>query len=327
MHPYGEGRSGEREPLVSVVLPAGSSPALLTEALQSILSQTYGNFEAIVVGGGAAGEAARSCSDGRIVHLPFEGEEGAPAVRAGGEAARGERIAYLDAAAVYYPFHIEALVRHMGRCGCPLAFSPAFQVLRVWVADRQVTVGKRIFFSTECDRLGRQLTLPVPLSSVMHRRDSPVAREMIGRGLLIAPEGLLVRLSEQHGFCRVGDPSLEIRGRALQEGEARGAAPLPDDPCGWSRDSHSAALEGELSAAERRVKHLEREVAEKGRRLACLEETLREREQSLRDLEDGLRVSSFYLAHLSPRQKENYAQPDFVLEISIESGEARDGGG
>ena len=322
MYAYGKEKVGEDDPLVSVVLRVTDSPALLTEALQSVLSQTYGKFEVIVVGGEASEEAARSCKDSRIVHLPSEGKDDGAAVRAGMDAAGGELIAYLDAAAVYYPHHLSMLVRHMRGCGCPFACSPAFQVLQVWVTDRYVTVGKRTFFNTECDRLGTQVVIPVPLSSVMHRRDFQGARDIIGRDLFPSPDGMLVRLPERHGFCRLGEPSVEIRNRTPRSEER--ASP-PADPFGQSKDACIDALGDVLREKERRIRDLEREMREKEDRISRLEETLRDREQRLCDLEDGMRVYSLYLSQHRETPSRADAAPEVPPVVSSESGKAHDG--
>ncbi len=65
-------------PVVSVIVPTRNRPEMLDEALQSILNQTYRNFEIIVVNDGdsdeAEGVAARLDTGGKIRYLKLSGK-------------------------------------------------------------------------------------------------------------------------------------------------------------------------------------------------------------------------------------------------------------
>ncbi len=87
-------------PLVSVVIPARDRRDLLPRALRSLLAQTFGEWEAVVVDDGSVdgtAEAARAFADGRVRVIRHAAGRGAAAARNTGiEATGGEIVAFLD---------------------------------------------------------------------------------------------------------------------------------------------------------------------------------------------------------------------------------------
>jgi glycosyltransferase involved in cell wall biosynthesis len=98
-------------PTVSVVIPTRGRPALLARALRSVLAQTRGDLEVVVVADGpdptvAAVVAAANDRRVRLVTLPIRG--GASAARnAGIAASRGAWIALLDDDDEWLPAKLE----------------------------------------------------------------------------------------------------------------------------------------------------------------------------------------------------------------------------
>jgi hypothetical protein len=87
------------EPLISVILPTRDRAALLRPAIDSVLAQTYSNWELVVVDDGSEDETAAlldELDDPRVRALRLEGSGVTGARNAGLDAARGELIAYLD---------------------------------------------------------------------------------------------------------------------------------------------------------------------------------------------------------------------------------------
>ena len=87
------------KPLVSVAIPARNSALTIRRAVDSVLSQDYGNFEVIIAVNGSTDstlETARSITDDRI--RVIESQVGiVPALNACLKASRGEYIARQDA--------------------------------------------------------------------------------------------------------------------------------------------------------------------------------------------------------------------------------------
>ena len=87
-------------PAVSVVVPTYGRANILPRALDSVLSQTYSDFELIVVDDCSPDDTNKivdSYSDNRIMYLRHEQNRGANAARNTGiKAANGEYLAFLD---------------------------------------------------------------------------------------------------------------------------------------------------------------------------------------------------------------------------------------
>ncbi len=99
------GEASDRRPLVSVVIPTFNRAALVGEAVQSALDQTYPAIEVLVVDDGStdATESALRPYRDRIRYLPKPNGGISSARNAGMRAARGEFIAWLDDDDVWCP--------------------------------------------------------------------------------------------------------------------------------------------------------------------------------------------------------------------------------
>jgi glycosyltransferase involved in cell wall biosynthesis len=102
---------------VSVVIPVYNQAQFLSEAIQSVLDQTYQNFELIVVNDASPDhteEVVRQFSDSRIRYMAHRENRGLPATRnTGMRAAKGEYIALLDADDFFHPEKLGAHVKFL----------------------------------------------------------------------------------------------------------------------------------------------------------------------------------------------------------------------
>jgi GT2 family glycosyltransferase len=92
-------------PLVSVIIPAYNAAPTLTRAIDSVMAQTFGDWELIVVDDGstdATADLVRACPGRvRLTQTTHVGPAGARNHAAA--SARGEWLAWLDADDVWYP--------------------------------------------------------------------------------------------------------------------------------------------------------------------------------------------------------------------------------
>jgi glycosyltransferase involved in cell wall biosynthesis len=106
-------------PLVSVVMPVYRVAAYVGSAIRSVLSQSYANFELIVVDDASPDDSRaviESFSDPRIKPIRFTANRGVAAARnAALAAARGDFIALLDGDDVMHPTRLERQLAFMQR--------------------------------------------------------------------------------------------------------------------------------------------------------------------------------------------------------------------
>lgn len=104
-------------PIASIVVPAFNAARTLPETLKSLLSQTFRDYEVIIVNDGSTDntlEIARGFTDDarvRIVTQPNRGLAGAR--NAGIAAARGKYVGFCDADDIWMPEKLETHVRHL----------------------------------------------------------------------------------------------------------------------------------------------------------------------------------------------------------------------
>jgi glycosyltransferase involved in cell wall biosynthesis len=102
------------DPLVSVIIPAYKVAQYIPATLDSVLAQTFANYEIIVVNDGSPDtwelEKALEPYRDRIVYLRQENQGPAGARNTGIRMARGEYVALLDADDIWNPEHLAAQV-------------------------------------------------------------------------------------------------------------------------------------------------------------------------------------------------------------------------
>lgn len=104
-------------PTVSVVMPAYNAGKYLREAIDSILAQTYTDFEFIIINDGSTDDTRaiiQSYDDPRIVYLENETNSGiCVTLNKGLDAARGRYIARMDADDISLPERLAVQVQYM----------------------------------------------------------------------------------------------------------------------------------------------------------------------------------------------------------------------
>ena len=102
------------KPLISVIVPVYKVEAYLTACVESVLAQTYPNFELILVDDGSPDNCPRMCDEFaardsriRVIHKKNGGLSSAR--NAGIDAAKGSYLAFLDSDDLWTPFFLERL--------------------------------------------------------------------------------------------------------------------------------------------------------------------------------------------------------------------------
>ena len=94
---------------VSVIIPTYNRAHLVSEAINSVLNQTYQDFEIIVVDDGSTDETCEKLRpyQDKIKYVYVKNGGAAYARNVGMKIARGKYIAFLDSDDLYYPYKIE----------------------------------------------------------------------------------------------------------------------------------------------------------------------------------------------------------------------------
>jgi glycosyltransferase involved in cell wall biosynthesis len=120
--------SSSRAPLVSVIIPAYNAARFVHQAVQSVLEQTYGHHEIIVVDDGSTDETREVLRrfHGRLTYLSQPNRGAAAARNNGIRAAKGDFLCFLDADDLWVlnklQFQVDFLQKHpniallSGRC-------------------------------------------------------------------------------------------------------------------------------------------------------------------------------------------------------------------
>lgn len=112
-------RKTNNRPLVSVLMPVYNAQAYIKEAIDSILNQTYTNFEFIIINDGSLDNSVdiiRHYADPRIVFIDNQDNKGLVTVLNHGlDIAKGKYIARMDADDISLPNRLEKQVSFMER--------------------------------------------------------------------------------------------------------------------------------------------------------------------------------------------------------------------
>ncbi len=164
-----------KSPKVTVVVPTFNRPIMLRNAIQSILNQSYQNFEIIVVND--AGEDVRnivqSFNDERIKYISQPQHRGSAATRnIALKNASGTYICYLDDDDFFLPHHLETLVNFLdNNSHYKFVYSDALRVHQVRIQNNYVNVKQDIPYSRDFDRVELLFGNYIPILCIMHYRD------------------------------------------------------------------------------------------------------------------------------------------------------------
>ena len=108
------------ERLVSVIIPTHNRAEFVVQAVESVLNQTYGNIETIVIDDGSTDntrEELRKYQD-KIHYNYQERSERSRARNEGFKHSRGDYIAFLDSDDLWLPTKIEKWISTLKAKGC-----------------------------------------------------------------------------------------------------------------------------------------------------------------------------------------------------------------
>lgn len=169
----------EATPLLSVLLPCRDAAAYLPDAIRSLDSQTFRDFEVIAVNDGSADETGAilerwAARDPRVQVLQRPGEGLPAALQAAAEVSRGRTLARFDADDVAHPQRFSHQIRFLARrpdlaaAGTQVRYFPHDQV--GWGARRYERWLNRL---AEPEQIARDVFVecPIPHPTLVIRRE------------------------------------------------------------------------------------------------------------------------------------------------------------
>jgi GT2 family glycosyltransferase/glycosyltransferase involved in cell wall biosynthesis/SAM-dependent methyltransferase/tetratricopeptide (TPR) repeat protein len=205
-------------PMVSVIVPTYNRPDWLAETLQSILRQTYRNFEIIVVNdaGPDIEHILAPLDHGeRIRVIRHDANKGLAAARNTGiREAKGKYIAYLDDDDVFHPDHLQTLVQHLHERQCQVAYTDAFRATQRRNGDRYEIVKRDVPYSFNWDANRILVQNFVPVLCFMHHRECIEKAGWFDESLTTHEDwDLWMRMSRHYSFEHIKKITCEFRWR------------------------------------------------------------------------------------------------------------------
>lgn len=218
------------DPLVSVILPTKDRPRLLEDAVKSVLSQSYSNWEIVVANDGGADISAalrapvRATGD-RIRCLSLPRSIGQAAARnAALAAARGEVLAFLDDDDIFFPQHLASLVGGLRTSNAGFAYAASELVKEDVSGATRLELERTPMFPGH--RYSRNVLLVrnfIPINSWAVRRECIDQAGGFDAGLHCLEDWeFLLRLSARFSFHQMPGVTSEVRYRAATQDSVSG---------------------------------------------------------------------------------------------------------
>lgn len=205
-------------PLVSVIIPTKDRPEMLTQAIQSVLNQTFTELEIIVVNDGGVdvqSVISRLNAKGNIVYKKHDRALDRSAARNTGiRVARGKYIAYLDDDDIYYPTHIETLVKFLENSEYKIAYTDAVMAEQEKQNGEYVTIHRSVPYSLDFDNDRILLSNCTPNLCLMHEKSCLDEVGFFDETLSTHEDwDLVIRLSRKFNIAHIKETTCEFTQR------------------------------------------------------------------------------------------------------------------
>jgi len=209
-------------PTVSIIMPTYNRDHLIKESIDSVLSQTWREFELIVVddgGTGATGDLIRSYGDSRIKYNRISHRGLSGALNHGLSLVRGAYVGYLDDDDIYYPHHIETLVSNLDKGTTAVVYSDSVRAIQKPYSENGRHVEYRVVRRAPSWKVdfSRELYLfanYTPILTVMHRAELVERTGSFDENLDVLMDwDFWIRMAQQADFRRIPISTCEFRVR------------------------------------------------------------------------------------------------------------------
>jgi glycosyltransferase involved in cell wall biosynthesis len=164
-----------KQPLVTVVIPAYNVAPYVSQAIDSVLAQTYKNIEIIVVDDGskdATRDVVALYAEKNLVHYIYQENKGLSAARNTGiRKAKGEFIAILDSDDLFLPEKIQQQVAYLvAHPECGVSYCDVWH-FRETEPDKMLTLKSDFYSGSEVFPHLLRKNFIIPLSVVFRKSE------------------------------------------------------------------------------------------------------------------------------------------------------------
>ena len=203
--------------LVSVIIPTYNRPAMLREALSSVIQQTYKHFEIIVVndaGEDVEGIVAEFNSAGNVRYFKLPENRGMAAARNKGvEAARGKYIALLDDDDLFYPNHLQTALAHLDD-KTPVVYTDAMRATYRHADGAYQLAGKKVPYSIDFDQDRLYIGNISPVNCFVFAKDSALQAGLFDETYPVLEDWeFFIRLARQCPFKHIARVTTQVNWR------------------------------------------------------------------------------------------------------------------
>ena len=208
----------EPRTMISVIVPTYNRPDMLIETINSILNQSYQDFEIIVINDAGIDVESKIKllnKNNNIKYLAHTENKGLAAARNTGiKEAKGKYIAYLDDDDIFYPDHLETLVNFLENQEYKLAYTDAYRVIQEKQNSNYVVKKKDMPFSLDFDYDRILVENFVPILCLMHERSCLEEIGLFDEKLTVCEDwDFLIRLSRKFEIAHVKKVTSEVTWR------------------------------------------------------------------------------------------------------------------
>lgn len=204
----------KKHPLISVIIPCYNSAKFVVHTVKSVLSQTFADFELLIIDDGSTDETGQVIStflsDARVRTIFHEKNKGLPAARNTGiRNAKGSLIAFLDSDDTWLPQKLETQVEafddpQVGVC-----------CVEAYIEHRDSTIiFEQTAFPSEDDLYSALLfrnVIPGSASSVVVRKQCFEEVGVFDESLIASEDrDMWIRLSARYKFAFIDSPLVTI---------------------------------------------------------------------------------------------------------------------
>lgn len=158
---------------ISIIMPTYNRHRYIRNAIESVMNQTFRDFEIIVVNDGGSRECEaviESFRSDRIRYLFVEHGGLSHALNQGILASRSKYIAYLDDDDRYFPDHLQSLVSAL-ESSYSFVYSDAYREVKIYKDDKWSRISRTVEFSYDFDSGRFAENNYIPVLCMAHRRD------------------------------------------------------------------------------------------------------------------------------------------------------------